>query len=90
MSAFPRAVFSENELDAVKWFAERHGATGLPEVKQVKSHRDRILKAAGLDTQTHDGALGDRYSSCRIERIIEDVSEETNAYTQLLTITILG
>ncbi|KZT68815.1 hypothetical protein DAEQUDRAFT_788403 [Daedalea quercina L-15889] len=62
----------KSELEAVKWFAERHGATGLPEVKQVKYQRERILKATGLDPRMHEGALGDGYSACELERIIED------------------
>ncbi|KAH9925773.1 uncharacterized protein B0H18DRAFT_1085196 [Fomitopsis serialis] len=72
LSAFPRALFSENELEAAKWFAERHGATGLPNVGQVKHQRERILNTAGLDVRTHEGGLGDRYSACTIERIIAD------------------
>ncbi|TFY59665.1 hypothetical protein EVJ58_g5640 [Rhodofomes roseus] len=72
LGAFPRAVFSESEMSAAKWFAERHGASGLPDVKQVKRHRETILKAAGLDPTTHESSMGDRYTSCKLERIVQD------------------
>lgn len=73
MSAFPRALFSEKELRAVKWFAECNGATGIPDIKAVKRMREAVLKAVGLDPKMHVGGLGDRYTTCDLKCIIADV-----------------
>ncbi|KAH9941368.1 hypothetical protein B0H21DRAFT_710651 [Amylocystis lapponica] len=57
MGVFPRALFSESELEATKWFAERNGASGLPDIKAVKRQRDRVLQAASLKPMTHEGPM---------------------------------
>ncbi|KAH9946550.1 hypothetical protein B0H21DRAFT_822615 [Amylocystis lapponica] len=56
MGAFPRALFSESKLEATKWFAER-----------AAGHQ-----AAGLKPTTHEGQLGNLYTTCNLQRIIED------------------
>ncbi|KII95863.1 hypothetical protein PLICRDRAFT_98567, partial [Plicaturopsis crispa FD-325 SS-3] len=61
MGAFPRSVFSENELKATNWFASKLGINGLPSVKQVKNHREQILNVAGLASEMHEGELGSFY-----------------------------
>ncbi|KAF7971893.1 hypothetical protein HWV62_19513 [Athelia sp. TMB] len=62
MGAFPRSLFSEAELKAARWYAAKHGVTGLPNVRQVKNHRKKILDAAGISTRTVEGKLGNLYA----------------------------
>lgn len=58
MGAFPRSVFSESELEAVRWFATKQGISDLPSVRVVKGHRSEILNVAGVSTETIEGGLG--------------------------------
>ena len=74
MSAFPLAMFSENEIDVTRWFAEKLGVRGLPSVRQVKDHRSRALNVAGVDSQTVESAHGNLYTHNDIRRILEHVS----------------
>ncbi|KAJ6460727.1 hypothetical protein DFH09DRAFT_1496906, partial [Mycena vulgaris] len=62
MSGFPRACFSEKELNATRWYAKKNGVSGQPTIKQVKNHREDILNVAGLDTKLVDGKLGNCFA----------------------------
>ncbi|KAI0054859.1 hypothetical protein BV25DRAFT_1766987, partial [Artomyces pyxidatus] len=58
MGAFPRALFSEAELRAIRWFAVKNGHSQIPTVSQVKQVRPTILQTAGLNTTTYTGRQG--------------------------------
>ncbi|KAJ6452472.1 hypothetical protein C8R45DRAFT_1223516 [Mycena sanguinolenta] len=62
MAGFPRACFSEKELDATRWYARKNGVSLQPTIKQVKNHRQDILNTAGLDTKLLDGELGNSFA----------------------------
>ncbi|KAF8137764.1 hypothetical protein K438DRAFT_2120336 [Mycena galopus ATCC 62051] len=62
MSGFPRACFSEKELNATRWYAAKNGVSVQPTIKQVKNHRQDILTVAGLETKLVDGKLGNCFA----------------------------
>lgn len=62
MSGFPRACFSEKELNATRWYAKQNGVSNQPTIKQVKNHREDILNVAGLGTKLLDGKLGNCFA----------------------------
>ncbi|KAJ7623988.1 hypothetical protein B0H17DRAFT_1288766 [Mycena rosella] len=62
MSGFPRACFSEKELGATRWYAEKNGVSDQPTIKQVKNHREDILNVAGINTTLVDGKLGNCFA----------------------------
>ncbi|KAJ7640099.1 hypothetical protein DFH06DRAFT_1271580 [Mycena polygramma] len=62
MSGFPRACFSEKELNATRWYARKNGVSIQPTIKQVKNHREDVLNVAGLDTKILDGKLGNHFA----------------------------
>ena len=78
MGSFPRSVFSENELEATRWFAQKTGVRNLTHVKQVKEYREKILNVAGLESTTHDGQLGHLYTLNNLETILAHVVVSTS------------
>ncbi|KAJ7840538.1 hypothetical protein B0H14DRAFT_2587418 [Mycena olivaceomarginata] len=62
MSGFPRACFSEKELNATRWYAKKNGVSMQPTIKQVKNHRQDILNTAGLETKLLEGKLGNSFA----------------------------
>ncbi|KAJ7181855.1 hypothetical protein C8R46DRAFT_1313390 [Mycena filopes] len=62
MTGFPRACFSEKELNATRWYAKKNGVSTQPTIKQVKNHRADILSVAGLNTKLLDGKLGNAFA----------------------------
>ncbi|KAJ7916453.1 hypothetical protein B0H13DRAFT_2449123 [Mycena leptocephala] len=62
MSGFPRACFSEKELNATRWYAKKNGVSLQPTIKQVKNHREDILNVAGLQTKLLHGKLGNTFA----------------------------
>ncbi|KAJ7455176.1 hypothetical protein FB451DRAFT_1184503 [Mycena latifolia] len=62
MSGFPRACFSEKELNATRWYAKMNGVSRQPTIKQVKNHREGILNVAGVKTTLFDGTLGNCFA----------------------------
>ncbi|KAJ7469074.1 hypothetical protein FB451DRAFT_1177070 [Mycena latifolia] len=58
MSGFPRACFSEKELNATRWYAQKNGVFIQPTIKEVKNHHEDILNVAALGTKFVDGKLG--------------------------------
>ncbi|KAF7364704.1 hypothetical protein MVEN_00340200 [Mycena venus] len=62
MSGFPRACFSEKELNATRWYAKKNGVSMQPTIKQVKNHRQDILNTAGLETNLLEGKLGNSFA----------------------------
>ncbi|KAJ6618149.1 hypothetical protein B0H10DRAFT_2164261 [Mycena sp. CBHHK59/15] len=71
MSGFPRACFSEKELNATQWYAAKNGVSAQPSIKQVKNHRQDISNVAGLATQLVDGKLGNCFAVNDWLRILE-------------------
>jgi hypothetical protein len=74
MSGFPRACFSEKELNATRWYAKKNGVSLQPTIKQVKNHRQSILNVAGLETKLIDGKLGNSFAVNDWFKILEHVS----------------
>lgn len=74
LSAFPRAVFSEPELEITRWFASRFGIKKLPSIRAVKQRKNEILKQAGNAPTLVKGTLGNHFSVAKLARIIEHVS----------------
>jgi hypothetical protein len=62
MSRFPRACFSEKELNATRWYAKKNGVSDQPTIKQVKNHRQGMLNVAGLETKLFEGKLGNLFA----------------------------
>ncbi|KAJ7348328.1 hypothetical protein DFH08DRAFT_1000016 [Mycena albidolilacea] len=71
MSGFPRACFSEKELNATRWYAAKNGVSAQPTIKQVKNHRQNISNVAGLATQLVDGKLGNFFAVNDWVKILE-------------------
>lgn len=73
MSAFPRSLFSESEMEVTRWFAARLGAGEVPSVQQVKNHRKGVLAAAGVSPTLREGKLGHVYSMLDFSAILKHV-----------------
>lgn len=80
MTAFPRSVFSEPELDATLWFTSKCGVNNLPSVRQVKSHRSRVLEACGATPHTTEGRLGNLFSVLDLGKILAHVCYQSSHY----------
>ncbi|KAG9084144.1 hypothetical protein FS749_005446 [Ceratobasidium sp. UAMH 11750] len=70
MSGFPRAVFSQSELQVLAWFSERLGISGLSSMDQLKSLRARISGLFGSTPRLATSALGNIFSHNSLETII--------------------
>ncbi|KAF9030139.1 hypothetical protein BDZ89DRAFT_1245386 [Hymenopellis radicata] len=71
MTAFPRAVFSEPEMDITRWYAKQCGVEKeLPTVRQVKLHRETLLRVAGANPTLQVGAFGNHFSTLDIREIL--------------------
>ncbi|KAH9851930.1 hypothetical protein C2E23DRAFT_780036 [Lenzites betulinus] len=68
--AFPRSLFSESEMNAVRWYASKNGAQRLPTIRQVKLARERVLNVAGVDPRTHSGQCGHLYTTTDLNKLI--------------------
>ncbi|OSD07171.1 hypothetical protein PYCCODRAFT_1358838 [Trametes coccinea BRFM310] len=69
--AFPRSLFSESEMNAVRWYALKNGVRKLPTIRQVKLAREQVLNVAGADPQTHEGMCGHLYTTNDLARLIK-------------------
>ncbi|KAJ6477093.1 hypothetical protein C8R47DRAFT_985146 [Mycena vitilis] len=72
MTAFPRSVFSESELNATRWFASKCGVSNLPPIRQVKQHRSKILDLCGANLTAIDGRLGNTFAVLDLGKILAD------------------
>ncbi|KAJ6484648.1 hypothetical protein C8R45DRAFT_1147453 [Mycena sanguinolenta] len=72
MTAFPRSVFSESELDATRWFASKCGVQDLPPIRQVKRHRSKILDLCGANLKSVNGRLGNTFAILDLGKILAD------------------
>ncbi|KAF7975494.1 hypothetical protein HWV62_9415 [Athelia sp. TMB] len=70
MTAFPRSLFSESEMEVTRWFARRLGASDVPSVQQVKNHRHEVLAVAGASPKLLEGNLGHVYSMLDLATIL--------------------
>ena len=73
MTAFPRSVFSESELEACHWFANKCSASDLPSVQAVKAHRKHVMKQFGAGVKTHEGSMDNVFSVLDLSHILVDV-----------------
>lgn len=73
MTAFPRSLFSESEMEVTRWFALRLGASRVPSVRQVKDHRRAVLTVAGASPTLHEGKLGHVYSMLDLATLLKHV-----------------
>ncbi|KAI0633450.1 hypothetical protein C8Q77DRAFT_1157660 [Trametes polyzona] len=71
MGAFPRALFSESELRAARWLAEKTGARSVPTIQQVKRAREAMLKIAGIEPMLYQGNCGHLYATTEFEKVIQ-------------------
>lgn len=87
MTAFPRSLFSESEMEVTLWFARRLGVNRVPSVQQVKNHRHEVLAVAGASPILHEGNIGHVYSMLDLATILRHVSvrfaENRCLFTQL-------
>ena len=74
MGAFPRALFSESELEAARWLAQKTSSQHLPTIRQVKHARQTVLQIAGLNPHSQASQLGHQYTVEDFETIIQHVS----------------
>ncbi len=74
LRAFPRALFSESELEGVRWFAHANGVPMLPSVKTVERERADITKVAGAVPQTYTSKMGRVYAMATLAVMLAHVS----------------
>ena len=80
ITAFPRSMFSESELEVVRWILDRVDAPRAPTVKQIKDHRPRVLAAAGVRSETLESAHHNLYACNNICDIITNMGDHDRAY----------
>ncbi|TBU25646.1 hypothetical protein BD311DRAFT_852410, partial [Dichomitus squalens] len=69
--AFPRALFSESELEVMRWFASKTGSRKLPSIRQVKTSREAVLRVAGSNPRLYQGQCGHLYAATDFPTIIK-------------------
>lgn len=74
LGGFPRAMFSESELEATRWFGHSNGLSNLPSVKTVKHDRKGIVDVAGTCPRMFTSAMGNMYTMADLGSIIQHVS----------------
>ncbi|KAI1797716.1 hypothetical protein LXA43DRAFT_877016 [Ganoderma leucocontextum] len=62
LRAFPRALFSESELEGCRWFALSNGVSWLPSVKTVQRKHKTITDIAGSQPRQFKSRMGNLYS----------------------------
>ncbi|KAJ2990713.1 hypothetical protein NUW54_g8391 [Trametes sanguinea] len=71
--AFPRSLFSENEMRGVRWVARRSGSRSIASVRQVKKAREKVVAVAGTAPKHHNGLCGHIYATADLATIIRHV-----------------
>ncbi|KAL6307553.1 hypothetical protein BKA93DRAFT_727298, partial [Sparassis latifolia] len=71
LGSFPRAMFSERELEAMRWFGTKNGMHNLPSVKEVKRGHESVVEIAGGNTQTHESAMKNMYAMADFQTVIK-------------------
>ncbi|KAL1756891.1 hypothetical protein FB107DRAFT_210543, partial [Schizophyllum commune] len=70
LTAFPRSVFSESELSAMRWAALNCGATDVPTAEQIKNTREKIVDFCGAPARMLTGAFGNTFTVLDIATIL--------------------
>lgn len=73
MTAFPRSLFSQSEMEVARWFAARLGSSRVPSVQQVTNHRHEVLAVAGASPTLFEGKLAHHYSMLDLGTILKHV-----------------
>ncbi len=73
LGAFPHAAFSELEMDITRWLAQKLGVSGLPSIRVVKSHRNKVLNLAGSQPRLIKSTIGNFYCKTNLGRILAHV-----------------
>lgn len=73
MTAFPRSLFSESEMEVTRWFARWLGVSHVPSVQQVKNHCHEVLAVAGASPTLYEGEIGHVYSMLDLATILRHV-----------------
>ncbi|CDO74677.1 hypothetical protein BN946_scf184828.g17 [Trametes cinnabarina] len=81
--AFPRSLFSESEMNAVRWYALKNGVQRLPTIRQVKLSREQVLNVAGAEPRTHEGMCGHLYTTNNLVELIKHLQEFANPVTRV-------
>ncbi|KZV61610.1 hypothetical protein PENSPDRAFT_693254 [Peniophora sp. CONT] len=71
LSAFPRVVFSDSELDIVSWYTQKLGVRNLPAAKTLRRHREVILKLAGALLREVTGVHGNHFTCLDLAELIK-------------------
>ncbi|KAI9063124.1 hypothetical protein FKP32DRAFT_1652266 [Trametes sanguinea] len=74
LGASPRSLFSESELDAVRWFANANGVQDLPSVKTVKRSRADVTAVAGSKPRMFTSPMKNMFVMADLATIIQHVS----------------
>ncbi|KAL1684623.1 hypothetical protein GGG16DRAFT_67955 [Schizophyllum commune] len=72
LSAFPRSLFSERDMDTAVWLARQCGADISYSVRQLNACRDKISQSLGPCTESHKGAHGNPFTMLDFGKIIAD------------------
>ncbi|KAL1714991.1 hypothetical protein EV715DRAFT_208510 [Schizophyllum commune] len=70
LTAFPRSVFSEKELSAMRWAAMGCGATDVPTAKQIAYSRKQIIDVCGASAKRMTGAFGNTFTVLDLATIL--------------------
>ncbi|KAG8790917.1 hypothetical protein FRC12_010650 [Ceratobasidium sp. 428] len=70
MTAFPRAIFSNKELDVVRWFTEKCSVPNMPANSTVESRFKDIMKLLGLESQLKQSKLENYFAVSSIGTIV--------------------
>lgn len=73
MSGFPRAVFSNPELDSVRWCTSKCGVPGFPKSSELAKHRETLIEVCGAGTRIVDGKLGNTFAVNDLATILKHV-----------------
>nr|VWO97023.1 Uncharacterized protein [Ganoderma boninense] len=76
LHAFPRALFSESEIEDVRWFAHANGVPKLPSVKMVEREREDITKIAGAAPQMCTSKMGKVYAMATLAVMLTHATQE--------------
>ncbi|KAG9084851.1 hypothetical protein FS749_004901 [Ceratobasidium sp. UAMH 11750] len=70
LSGFPRALYSQPELEVLTWFTGRLGVTGLSSLDQLRAIRKRIAGTFGSNPRLVTSAAGNVFSHNSLSTII--------------------
>ena len=74
LRGFPRALFSESELEGVRWFAHANGVPTLPSVKMIEREQEDITRVAGAAPEMYTSKMGRVYAMATLAVMLAHVS----------------